>query len=45
MYIRLVRVSDEKVLYYSVDFDNEVGERTLGIYTNSGATGEPSMKI
>ena len=44
MYIRLVRVSDEKVLYYSVDFDNEVGERTLGIYTNSGATGEPLMK-
>ena len=45
MHMQLIRISDNKVLYYTDDFTEETSEYTLRVFTGSGATGNPSAKF
>lgn len=44
MYMKLIRISDNKELYYTGDFTSENGEHELQPFIDSGATGTPVAK-
>lgn len=43
MHMELIRISDNKTIYYTDDFTAENGERTLRVFTGSEVTGRPSV--